>query len=61
MTWSQFIGILAMVAQGINFALVFFSTFFAGHPEISAIIAGVLAFIQAVTGRIQGSANPLGK
>lgn len=59
MSWSQFIGILAFAAQGINFALVVFATVI--PPHIAIILAGVLAFIQAVTGRVQGTSNPLGK
>ena len=52
-SWSSFIGILAMVAQGINFAFMIFGSWFVDHTQIALILTGVLHFIQAVTGRVQ--------
>ena len=54
MTWAQLLGILAMAAQGINFAFMIFGTYFIDHPQLALILTGVLSFIQSVTGRVQG-------
>ena len=50
---SNYIGILAMIAQGINLVM----TLFVGiiPHDVAIILAGILAFIQAVSGRVQGT------
>ena len=51
--WSRIIGWGALVAQAINFGLVYFAQYIPADAAI--VLAGVLAFIQAVTGRVQGA------
>lgn len=57
---SQLIGILAMVAQAINFAFMIFGTWLADHQTVAIFMTATLAFIQSITGRVQGS-NSSGK
>ena len=53
--WSRIIGWGALVAQAINFGLVYFAQYI--PADVAIIAAGVLAGIQAITGRVQGSAK----
>ena len=53
LNWSRIVGWLAFAAQAINFALVVFAAVI--PADVAIVAAGVLAFIQAVTGRVQGS------
>lgn len=53
MTSSQIIGILAFVGQFLTLGLTVFAQVI--PAEVAFWLHGVLAFIQAVTGRVQGN------
>lgn len=50
--WTRIIGILAIIGQIINIALVYLGGVV--PYDVGVILAGVLGFISAVTERIQG-------
>lgn len=51
--WSRIVGVLTIIGQLLNVALGYFGAMLPHDAVI--IIAGVLGFIQAVTGRVQGT------
>ena len=53
MELSRIVGILALIGQIGNAAQVYFIGFL--PPDYALVIAGLLAAIQAFTGRVQGN------
>ena len=57
LNWTRIVGVMALIAQFINFGLTFFVNII--PHDVAIILAGVLGFISAVTERIQGGASKL--